>query len=113
VTNNYARGAEFERRTKRHLETNGYTVMRSAGSHSLVDLIALKPGQTVLVQCKINGVLGPTDRARMVALAEWLTYPGGDVVPVLATKPPRGGGPIDLRLIAIANCHERWTIDYA
>jgi len=49
------RGSNFERRIKRWLEERGWTVFRSAGSQSAADLIALRPGITVLaVQCKAS-----------------------------------------------------------
>lgn len=110
---NYARGAEFERRIKRHLETNGYAVIRSAGSHSLIDLIALKPGQTLLVQCKIHGHLGPADRTALTEFAAWLNIdPTHDYLPVMATK-TKTGGHIEYRHVTNAHCRERWIIDYA
>ena len=49
------RGSNFERRIKTCLEKRGWTVFRSAGSRSPADLIALRPGLTVLaVQCKAS-----------------------------------------------------------
>ncbi len=49
------RGSNFERRIKTWLEKRGWTVFRSAGSRSPADLIALRPGLTVLaVQCKAS-----------------------------------------------------------
>jgi Holliday junction resolvase len=50
-------GAYFERRVSASLTSDGYLVMRSAGSRGAVDLIALKAGEVLLVQCKINGRL--------------------------------------------------------
>ena len=38
---NYRRGYETERKAKKELELAGYYVIRSAGSHSQFDLIAL------------------------------------------------------------------------
>jgi len=35
----YKKGADFERRVKKLLEEAGYTVVRSAGSHSKADLL--------------------------------------------------------------------------
>lgn len=49
----YKKGADFERRVKARLEEQGYTVFRSAGSHTLVDLIAFnEEGKVLFVQCK-------------------------------------------------------------
>ena len=39
----YVRGRAYEYKVKRKLEKEGWLVIRSAGSHSLFDLIAIKP----------------------------------------------------------------------
>lgn len=50
---NYTRGAAYEYEVKRELEQQGCFVVRSAGSHGPVDLVALTPdGKVVLIQCK-------------------------------------------------------------
>ena len=49
------RGSNFERRVGKWLEERGWIVFRSAGSRTAADLIALRPGITVLaVQCKAS-----------------------------------------------------------
>lgn len=106
MTTNYARGAEFERRVKRHLETNGYTVLRSAGSKSPIDLIALKPGAIVLIQCKPTPRLSPADRESITRIA---THVGA--TPVLASKDPRGH--LVTHLITPSHTREPWAVDYA
>ncbi|GAG60376.1 unnamed protein product [marine sediment metagenome] len=50
----YSKGANFERRVRKHLEQQGWVVFRSAGSHSPADLIALKSGEVLLVQCQLD-----------------------------------------------------------
>jgi Holliday junction resolvase len=53
----YESGRSFEYRVMKYLQSKGWMVFRSAGSHSIADLIALKPGhpvRTVLVQCKAS-----------------------------------------------------------
>ena len=65
------RGSNFERRVKAWLEERGWTVFRSAGSRSVADLIALRPGIIVLaVQCKASHkpVLKQIERAGLFAL---------------------------------------------
>ena len=58
MNKNYNSGRKFEYRVKKHLEKKGYYVMRSAGSKSPFDLIAIpnnKPLLTykvLLIQCK-------------------------------------------------------------
>ena len=85
----YRNGANFERRVKQRLEEQGWTVFRTAGSHSPCDLIALAPdnidvtalgdlepryilnGTRVrLVQCKGGtSTLGPKARLKFAEFA--------------------------------------------
>ena len=51
----YAIGRDFEYATKYALQRKGYLVMRSPGSRSPVDLIAIKSGELLFVQCKLHG----------------------------------------------------------
>lgn len=83
---NYRRGADFERRTAARLRDAGYLVVRSAGSLTNVDLVALRADHTLLVQCKRNGALPP---APWNALYDAALTVGA--VPVLAEQlQPRG-----------------------
>lgn len=50
---NYLRGRQFEYQLKKDLEENGWTVLRTAGSHGFADLIALKEDQIRFYQCKV------------------------------------------------------------
>jgi Holliday junction resolvase len=71
--NNYAKGYRFERRCAKTLEAMGFFVIRSAGSHGLFDLVALKPGIVWLVQCKVNREdLSKAEREALKRLAESL-----------------------------------------
>jgi len=51
---NYEKGRDFEYKVKRILEGLGYVVVRCAGSKP-VDLVAMKPGVVVFVECKKGG----------------------------------------------------------
>ncbi|MEM3895376.1 hypothetical protein [Thermofilum sp.] len=62
MTSNYAIGRAKEYRVKRKLEKEGYFVLRSSGSHSPVDLIAIKNGQVRLIQCKKRKYLSPKEK---------------------------------------------------
>ena len=78
----YARGANFERRVKKHLEVLRYQVIRSAGSHSPVDLVAFRQTRTLCVQCKLHGKISPAERD---ALLDFVSYvPDG--IPIIASK---------------------------
>ena len=67
----YRRGADLERAAKKYLEANGYYVIKSAGSKGVADLVGIKPGETLYVQCKLDGYLTPAERVsfRQAALA--------------------------------------------
>ncbi len=61
MPSNYSRGASAEYRAATHLEQVGYFVIRSAGSHGPVDLVAVGPTGVRLIQVKRagDGYLGP------------------------------------------------------
>lgn len=69
---NYSRGANFERRVRRHLEDRGWVVFRSAGSHSPADLIALKAGEVMLVQVQIDKWLSSSKKSALELLGQEL-----------------------------------------
>jgi Holliday junction resolvase len=82
----YVSGANFERAVKAHLESCGWFVVRSAGSHGPVDLVALWHDFTpALIQCKTNGKVSPNDRA---ALRQLELKTGA--IPIIASRPKRG-----------------------
>ena len=67
----YAKGYRFEWEVKRYLERLGYLVFRTAGSHSVADLIAVDHilWKTVyLIQCKYG--TARMNKAEIVALVE-------------------------------------------
>ena len=59
----------FKNRIKKKLEKENWYVLRSAGSHSIVDLVCFRGGEVRLVQCKIDGYLGPNEREQLLELA--------------------------------------------
>lgn len=74
----YRAGADLERAAQDDLEASGYFVIRSAGSHGIADLVAMKgwndggpgvPPETLFVQCKTNGATSPADRGELLTLA--------------------------------------------
>jgi Holliday junction resolvase len=73
---NYSRGANFERRVRKHLEQQGWVVFRSAGSHSPADLIALKAGEVMLVQCQLDGYFTRAKKGALQILIEELNCQG-------------------------------------
>lgn len=92
---NYAKGRNFEYETRDHLRLMGYEVIRSAGSKTKVDLVAIKPGQILLVQCKLPG--SPVSREAWNMLVT-LAARGG-ALPILAKKVPGKKVPEYRRLV--------------
>jgi len=66
---NYQRGRRLEYDAAAALEADGYLVMRAPGSKGCADLIALKRGEVLLVQCKTDGYLTPDERAELFGAA--------------------------------------------
>ena len=52
MPNNYSSGTELEYWLFRHFTARGYTAVRSAGSHTFIDLVVLNGETTFLIQCK-------------------------------------------------------------
>lgn len=91
----YAAGTRFEHKVRDDLTTNGYTVTRAAGSKgdSKIDLLAIKPGELLFIQCKMSGALPPGEWDRIVEVAGWV-----GAIPLLAAKGPKGRGVVYTRL---------------
>ncbi len=87
----YRRGYTFERKVSAHLESEGYYVIESRGSHGCADIAAIKHGQVLLVQCKGVPV---TDSASGLADGWWnqlyRAARGVGAVPLLADRPKLG-----------------------
>jgi Holliday junction resolvase len=104
----YSRGVYREKKTADHLRSEGYFCVESRGSHGPADVVAMKPGQVLLVQVKsgntdVNGALRDIWWNELYQLARQL-----GAVPVLADTPSFG----KLRLRRLAREHEpmskRW-----
>jgi hypothetical protein len=79
---NYKLGYAFELRVKKHLESLGYLVIRSSGSHGPIDLVAIPVNRIdlerlcnpdgghpiLLIQCKRTGKLSKKDRIALEIL---------------------------------------------
>lgn len=106
MSGHYQRGVRLEHAVRTALRADGFEVIRSAGSKSKVDLVAVKTGALVFVQCKLDGRCSPAERAELYRLAGLV-----GAVPVVAAKPPRT--PISYRrLTGIGpRDHEPWIPD--
>lgn len=78
-------GRYFEGRCEIALLEAGYWVMRSPGSHGVVDVLGLKPGQVLLCQAKRGGRIAPAEWNALFYLAAELR-----AVPLLVDCPARG-----------------------
>ncbi|MEN6560883.1 MAG: hypothetical protein ABFD52_08930 [Acidobacteriota bacterium] len=86
MSSHYRRGADFERAVCAYLAGKGALCIRSAGSHGIVDIIALWPaGRAWLVQAKSNGRMDPAERRALAAAAHRYSS-----VPIKASRPKRG-----------------------
>lgn len=85
----YHTGRRFEWACRDDLAENGYVVMRMAGSKgdAKVDLVAVKPGQQLYIQCKTSARLDPDEWDRLVEVAGWV-----GAIPLVASKGGRGQG---------------------
>lgn len=52
MSKSYVKGRRFEHYVKDKLEAKGWVVTRSAGSKGPFDLLAVKNGRILLIQCK-------------------------------------------------------------
>jgi Holliday junction resolvase-like predicted endonuclease len=65
---NYRNGRRLEYLARDELQGDGYVVIRSAGSHGPVDLIAWNAERVRFIQVKAGGAIRPKDRATLAAL---------------------------------------------
>jgi Holliday junction resolvase len=65
----YARGRAYEYRCMELLKREGWTVGRSAASHSPVDIFAAKEGRIILIQVKSGKARVKTEELR--ELVKW------------------------------------------
>ena len=82
----YNRGRALEYRVMKHFRSLDYEVFRSAGSHSLVDVIAIPdktfhkiepPDPVLLIQCKTGkGLMTKKEREEFYSYAEGLGCKG-------------------------------------
>lgn len=80
----YRHGRQFEYRCRDDLRKKGYFVMRSPASKSPVDLVAIKKGRILFVQCKRGGALPVKEWNELLELSRSV-----DAVSVFAMIPPK------------------------
>lgn len=109
----YEAGDRFEKRVAAQLEVDGYEVWQSRGSKGPADLVALKKGQSLLVQVKAGVTILSHDEWN--GLYELARSVGAE--PIIADRAGQA-----IRFRKIVDCHvERshawavvpWSPDYA
>lgn len=83
----YRLGRAFEYRTRDALKALGFFVLRSPGSKSPIDLVAIRSGEVLFVQCKRHGQLGCSEWNELFKLAR-----ACGAIPVLASVAAAGRG---------------------
>jgi len=64
----YAKGAYYERQLKHKLEKEGWFVVRAAGSKGIIDLLAVRKGESMGIQVKKGKRLTLTERKALEEL---------------------------------------------
>ena len=77
----YVRGRSGEYWVKGLLEDQGYLVIRSAASHTPIDLLAAKDGVRLAVQVKVKGGFTKGEKEELLRWAKRF-----EAKPILATK---------------------------
>ena len=77
----YRKGARFEIVVLNILLEDDWLAIRSAGSHGIVDILAIKQDTKWCIQCRTNGNLSNNERVELVALAK-----KHNAIPILAYK---------------------------
>ena len=80
----YAFGRELEYAIRDELRSYEYFVLRSSHSETPVDLVALRKGEVLLIQCKRDGILAPKGWNALWAIAE-----DNHALALLARKQPK------------------------
>jgi len=95
----YETGRRFEYRVYHDLKGRGYYCARAAGSHSKIDVLAVKGKVCLLIQCKTDGAISP---------AEWNTLHDlcrpPHTLPIVALK---DDGKLAYRLITARRTHRK------
>ena len=80
----YHDGRRVEYAVQKKLRGDGYDTIRGSSSKGLADIVAIKPGQVLLVNVKKTDPPGPDERANLLRLAGCLPGVG---VPLVALGP--------------------------
>lgn len=94
----YRRGVYREKQTAKRLTADGYLCVESRGSHGIVDVLAVKMGQTLAIQVKS----GDSELRGKWLNELFATARRHGAIPIVADWPKRG----TLRLRRVTRLHE-------
>ena len=77
----YGKGARFEIVVRDILLEDDWVAVRSAGSHGIIDVLAIKQDTKWFIQCRTRGNLSGSERDELVALAK-----KHNAIPILASE---------------------------
>ena len=80
---NYRHGYNFEVRVFFYFRKLGYFTVRSSGSHGPADVMAVRKGQVLAIQCKTNGYLPKEEKKELLDLTKY------GAIPILASRKGR------------------------
>lgn len=90
IKGRYAKGATFERQVVDYLREKGFKANRTAGSHGVIDVMAVRSRLVLFIQCKTNGAL-PIKEWNELFLDAWVCNGYGfPVLPILACRGEEG-----------------------
>jgi len=81
VNKSYKKGYMFERQIFHLFESAGFYCVRSAGSHGVFDIIAIKHGISFGVQCKYNNHISEAEKQAMLN-----AYEQFGIIPIYAYR---------------------------
>lgn len=81
----YRKGARFELEVRDILQEDDWVAIRSAGSHGIIDILAVKVDTKWFIQCRTSGNLSPKEREELITLAK-----KHKAIPVLAYRSKEG-----------------------
>ena len=66
----YEKGRRFEYRVRDFLKNKDYFVLRSPRSKGPVDLVAIRKGEILFIQCKSWGCIDKEEKEQLISLAK-------------------------------------------
>ena len=85
MNKNYNKGRRFEYKVKAWLEERDWICVRSAGSKSPFDLVAMKDGQTLPIQCKYGTRISRAEMKELVIIKNKLDPEDNEfILPLIA-----------------------------